>query len=177
MPQSALDNAPVDHCVSLARLPPLLVELVQQRACEAPAEAESRRGLVGEDVEAPEFEFTCPDCGGNLIRNGDGAMPSFRCKVGHRYSPEGLEDGQAEALEAAMWVALRTIEDSAALARQMAARAAERNQPLATAHFEEKVRVAEERGTLVRRALLGPGGGNGISMGPQPRRSSQRRKG
>ncbi|WP_437581829.1 chemotaxis protein CheB [Sorangium sp. So ce887] len=168
MPQSARDNVPVDHCVPLARLPPLLADLVQQSAGEAPAEAESPRGLVGEKVEAPEIEFTCPDCGGNLTRNGDGATLTFQCKVGHRYSPEGLEDVQADALEAALWVALRTIEDTAALAHRMAARAAERNQPHVRAHFEEKVRVAEERGALVRRALLGPGGGNGAPWARSP---------
>ncbi|WP_437751186.1 chemotaxis protein CheB [Sorangium sp. So ce1389] len=177
MPQSALDNVPVDHCVPLARLPPLLADLVQQRAGEAPAQAESPHSLVGEKVEAPESEFTCPDCGGNLVRNGDGPMLSFRCKVGHRYTPEGLENEQAEALEAALWVALRTIEDSAALARRMATRAAERNQTYMVAHFEEKVRQAEERGALVRRALLGVSEGNGVSGSQRGRRSSPRLKG
>ncbi|HTN83526.1 MAG TPA: chemotaxis protein CheB [Sorangium sp.] len=177
MPQSALDNVPVDHCVPLARLPPLLADLVQQKAGVAPAAAESPHGLVGEKVEAPEIEFTCPDCGGNLVRNGDGAMLSFRCKVGHRYTPEGLENEQAEALEAALWVALRTIEDTAALARRMAERAAERNQIYMVAHFEEKVRAAEERGALVRRALLGVTEGNGVTGGPRSRRSSPRLKG
>ncbi|KYF81735.1 hypothetical protein BE11_12250 [Sorangium cellulosum] len=175
MPQSALDNVPVDHCVPLARLPALLAELVHQRTGEAPAEAASPHGLVGEKVEAPEIEFTCPDCGGNLTRNGDGAILSFRCKVGHRYTPEGLENEQAEALEAALWVALRTIEDTAALARRMATRAEERNQLHVMAHFEEKVRAAEERGALVRRALLG--NGDGITVGRASRRSSTRLKG
>ncbi|WP_437961558.1 chemotaxis protein CheB [Sorangium sp. So ce119] len=177
MPQSALDNVPVDHCVPLARLPPLLVDLVHQRTGEAPAKAESPHGLVGEKVEAPEIEFTCPDCGGNLTRNGDGAILSFRCKVGHRYTPEGLENVQAEALEAALWIALRTIEDTAALARRMAVRAEERNQLHVMAHFEEKVRAAEERGALVRRALLGTGNDDGITVGRSSRRSSPRLKG
>ncbi|XXX71725.1 chemotaxis protein CheB [Sorangium sp. So ce134] len=171
MPQSALDNVPVDHCVPLARLPPLLVDLVKQRTSKAPEEAETSYGLVGENVEALESEFTCPECGGNLIRSGDGAMLSFRCKVGHRYSPDGLEDEQTEALEAALWVALRTIEDTVALARRMAERAAERNQVHMVAHFEEKVRAAEERGALVRRALMGNDGGNGGALRPRPRRS------
>ncbi|WP_437805153.1 chemotaxis protein CheB [Sorangium sp. So ce1078] len=170
MPQSALDNVPVDHCVPLARLPPLLSELVRQRAGAAPAEAESPHGLVGEKVESLENEFTCPGCGGNLVRSGDGASLQFKCKVGHRYSPEGLEDEQATALDAALWIALRTIEDTAALARRMSARAAERNQPQIQAHFEEKVRVAEERGALVRRALLGKTEEHGTTPEPRPRR-------
>ncbi|WP_159397326.1 chemotaxis protein CheB [Sorangium cellulosum] len=171
MPQSALDNVPVDHCVPLARLPPLLVDLVRQKAGRAPAKARTPEGMVGENVEAVEGEFTCPECGGNLVRNGDGAMLNFRCKVGHRYSPEGLEDEQASALDAALWIALRTIEDSAALARRMAGRAAERNQANLQAHFEAKLRVAEERAALVRRALLGTNDGNGTGAVPRSKRA------
>ncbi|WP_437747791.1 chemotaxis protein CheB [Sorangium sp. So ce1504] len=172
MPQSALDNVPVDHCVPLARLPPLLMDLVHQKVGGAPAEA--RAGAGGATVDAIESDFTCPGCGGNLIRSDDGAMLHFRCKVGHRYSPEGLEDEQASSLDAALWIALRTIEDSAALARRMAARAAERNQPQLLAHFEEKVRVAEERGVLVRRALLGISEGNGPTGSARPKRPGTR---
>ncbi|WP_437901405.1 chemotaxis protein CheB [Sorangium sp. So ce124] len=172
MPQSALDNVPVDHCVPLAQLAPLLMDLVQQEAGDAPAEG--RAALGGATVDAVESDFTCPGCGGNLIRSDDGTMLHFRCKVGHRYSPEGLEDEQASALDAALWIALRTIEDSLALARKMAARAAERNQPLLLALYEERVRVAEERGTLVRRALLGTGGGNGSTRSAHPPRPGGR---
>ncbi|WP_437539543.1 chemotaxis protein CheB [Sorangium sp. So ce726] len=172
MPQNALDNVPVDHCVPLARLSPLLTDLVHQKASRSPAEA--RAGTERAKVDAIESDFTCPGCGGNLIRSDDGAMLHFRCKVGHRYSPEGLEDEQASALDAALWIALRTIEDSAALARRMAARAAERNQPQMMAHFEEKVRVAEERSALVRRALLGTGEGNGPTGSAHPRRHGGR---
>jgi two-component system chemotaxis response regulator CheB len=52
----------------------------------------------------------------------------------------------------------------------MAARAAERNQPLLLALYEERVRVAEERGTLVRRALLGTVEGNGSTGSAGPMR-------
>ncbi|WP_437683869.1 chemotaxis protein CheB [Sorangium sp. So ce131] len=171
MPQSALDNVPVDHCAPLARLPPLLADLVHQKAGRAPAEAQAPEGIVGEKVEAVESEFTCPECGGNLVRSGDGATLNYKCKVGHRYSPESLEDEQASALDAALWIALRTIEDTAALARRMAARAAERSQTHMQAHFEEKVRVAEERASLVRRALLGTSEGNGTSAVPRSKRA------
>ncbi|WP_438044673.1 chemotaxis protein CheB [Sorangium sp. So ce128] len=44
MPQSALDNVPVDHCVPLARLPPLLMNLVHQKVGGAPAEAPAGAG-------------------------------------------------------------------------------------------------------------------------------------
>jgi two-component system chemotaxis response regulator CheB len=159
MPQSALDNVSVDHCVPLAELAPLLMDLVRQETGYAPAEGPAATG--GAAVDAVESDFTCPGCGGNLIRSDDGAMLHFRCKVGHRYSPEGLEDEQASALDAALWIALRTIEDSAALARRMAARAGERNQPLLLALYEERVRVAEERGT---------GGGNGSTGSAHPTR-------
>lgn len=148
MPQSAVDNVEVDHCLALEEIPALLARLTREPPPPPPTE-------LPEELEELEGDFTCPGCGGHLTRKRSGAVLNFGCKVGHRYSPEGLVAEQTAALEMALWTALRTIEDSTALARRMMARSLELNRPHATARFEERVRHGEAQAALVRQALLG----------------------
>jgi two-component system, chemotaxis family, protein-glutamate methylesterase/glutaminase len=79
----------------------------------------------------------------------------FRCHVGHAYSPDSLLAEQDDSLEAALWVALRTLEENARLAGRLPARSHERGHSKAAAHFEERGSDARERAALIRKALLG----------------------
>jgi two-component system chemotaxis response regulator CheB len=58
-----------------------------------------------------------------LHQDDDGPATRFSCQVGHVYSPESLANGQSEALEGALWAALRSLEERADLLRRMARRA------------------------------------------------------
>ena len=68
---------------------------------------------MAEDTKAigSPTTLSCPDCGGGLSEIRDGPVLRFRCQVGHAFSPDSMEEAQAEAMEKALWVALRTHED------------------------------------------------------------------
>jgi two-component system, chemotaxis family, protein-glutamate methylesterase/glutaminase len=47
-------------------------------------------------------------------------MVRFRCSVGHGYTAGSLLESQGEAVEKALWIALRTLEERARMLRKMA---------------------------------------------------------
>jgi hypothetical protein len=60
---------------------------------------------------------------------------------------------QAVDLEHALWVALRTLKDRAALCHLLAERATARGQEGVARRFREQAATTEERAALVRRAI------------------------
>jgi hypothetical protein len=81
----------------------------------------------------------------------------YRCRVGHAWSPESLLTQQSEALEAALWIALRTLEERAALARRLAEPARRRGHSITATRFEEQATEAQHAARLLRNLLLDRG--------------------
>ncbi len=46
-------------------------------------------------------------------------MTRFRCSVGHGFTAASLLESQEEAVEKALWIALRTLEERSRMLRQM----------------------------------------------------------
>jgi two-component system chemotaxis response regulator CheB len=84
----------------------------------------------------------------------DGQLLHFRCRVGHAWSPDSLLAEQAEALEAALWTALRALEESLALSRRLAQQAEQRGYSRAAARFHEQAQSAEQHALAIRKVLL-----------------------
>jgi two-component system chemotaxis response regulator CheB len=97
--------------------------------------------------------FTCPDCGGVLFERHEGALARFECSVGHVLSIESLSSAQAEALESALWAAVRSLEDRAAILDRMARRAHEAGQRRAAKAFTRQAGDAVERARTIRDAI------------------------
>ena len=106
-----------------------------------------------EHMGAPSA-FSCPECGGVLWEIQDGDLLRFRCRVGHAFSIESVLAEQAEALEEALWVALKTLQESADLSQRLAQQARKRGQEWLAKRFDEKLHEAGQRTELIKRVLL-----------------------
>jgi two-component system chemotaxis response regulator CheB len=97
----------------------------------------------------------CPDCGGVLTERTEAGVLQWRCRVGHRYSPETLIDAQADDVEAALWAAVRALADRGALLDRMAGQAERRGQARSARRFRRQAQAASEQAEIVRHALSG----------------------
>jgi two-component system chemotaxis response regulator CheB len=167
MPRSALENVLVDHCLPLAEIASLLVRLAHAPvqaidASPAPNEMEQEISvtnmdlttMTGDDPPGTPSAFSCPECGGVLWELNDGDLIRFRCRTGHAYSPESMVVGQSDTLEEALWVALKTLEESLSLSRRLGHQARERGQSLVAERFFARARDTEQRIMLIRQVLI-----------------------
>jgi two-component system chemotaxis response regulator CheB len=97
--------------------------------------------------------FSCPDCQGALFEL-PGTPVRYRCRVGHAWTGVSLIAQQDAGLEHALWMALRTLEEKAALARRMAASARARGSVRTAAHYEDSARDALSATGRLRDLLL-----------------------
>jgi two-component system, chemotaxis family, protein-glutamate methylesterase/glutaminase len=99
--------------------------------------------------------YTCPDCGGVLFERHEGNLERFQCSVGHVFSIESLSSAQAEALETALWAAVRSLEDRAALLGRMSRRARGQGQVRSADAFDRQAGEALDRAATIREAIQG----------------------
>jgi two-component system chemotaxis response regulator CheB len=167
MPQSAVDHVPVDHVVRLDQMSALLNELAHRNPV---AEETVESDDTEKEVEFSELDmarithaeahpgvlapFGCPDCGGTLWEVREGELVRFRCRVGHAWTSEGLLASQSETLDAALWTALRALEESAALSQQLADRAQRRGNARLAERLADNALLASRRADVIRNVLL-----------------------
>ncbi|MFB2921674.1 MULTISPECIES: chemotaxis protein CheB [Aerosakkonema] len=166
MPRSAIENVEIDCILPLSEIAGVLVklarELVVEEADRVSNSMEVESALAQMDMKTLQSDgrpgtpsaFACPECGGVLWELKDGKYVRFRCRTGHAFSPKSLLASQSEALEEALWSALRALEEKSALIRRMAERAKERNQKLSAQRFEAQAKDADQSIALIREALI-----------------------
>jgi two-component system, chemotaxis family, protein-glutamate methylesterase/glutaminase len=165
MPTSAIDHVPVDHVVPVADMAELLVQLSKEEVLdlERPAspllQIEADLALMDDEaMNQPDRPgspsgFSCPDCNGVLWEIEDGDLVRYRCRVGHAWSAESLFGEQSTQLDAALWMALRGLEEKAALARTLGERATERGSRLSASRFTHQAEEAARAASAIRSLL------------------------
>ncbi len=167
MPKNAIEDVDVNHVAPPIEIANLIQELVtESETAEVPAMqdgksrgADRQEGPRTETIEDPPAgslaPFACPDCGGALWETQAGKLTRFRCHVGHALTAEVLLGGQEDEVEAALWVALRSLEENVELSRRLAKRASDAGHTRAAQQHQEHSNEMEQRTELVRRLLRG----------------------
>jgi len=167
MPQSAMEYVEVDHVSPIRSMGRTLVGIVAEPLGDHD-QPPSRDDVMEKKYSSADLgvienpgqhpgrlsSFGCPDCGGVLWEIADGEFVRFRCRVGHAWSSEGLLAEQAYTLDDALWIALRALEESASLSRQIAARHKTRGAMALADRFESQAYDTESRAAVVRESLL-----------------------
>ena len=173
MPSSAIENVSVDFVGSIDAIAHELVrrtELLRNDQSgdhvseEFPEEldiVEMDRGRSDPDTwNAMPSQFTCPECHGSLWEVKDGALVRYRCRTGHAYSPDTLASEQTHSIEEALFMALRALEENAALLSRLHRQAHERGQDRSAARFLSQAQGVEVRAQIIRNALNRGGAAN-----------------
>jgi two-component system chemotaxis response regulator CheB len=162
MPQSALRSVGADHVAPAARIGALLDALARIGwAAPSPVAPEPDADLAangGDPLEERDMAgrpsvYSCPECHGTLWEIHEDTIVRFRCRTGHGYSAETLSAHQDEVLEAALWTALRVLEENVSMSRRLEQRARADGHERSADHFRQRVESLEEKIATVRRAL------------------------
>jgi two-component system, chemotaxis family, protein-glutamate methylesterase/glutaminase len=149
MPASAIEATDVDFILPVEQIGPKLVEL-------APIESTERVRVISTgdgNMSATGQTYACPECGGVLEEAKEGGMLRFRCRVGHMYSPESLLADQTEAVEKALWAAIRSMEEQAEFSDRLADTSRQKKRPRLAHRFTEKAGASRENATILRDLL------------------------
>jgi two-component system chemotaxis response regulator CheB len=169
MPRSAMAGDHPRHVLPVAEIPALLARLVGETVEPPPTDDDDDQvsttdmeiAMAGNDGDAmndpdrpgTSSGFACPDCHGVLFEIVDGHVHRYRCRVGHAWSPHSLAAQQTFAVEGALWMALRALEEKAALADRMSTGARDRGHLITSQSFAAQ--AAESRtSALVLRDLI-----------------------
>jgi two-component system chemotaxis response regulator CheB len=166
MPQSAIENVAVDFVGDVPALASELIRLADVLASDpsdvnALAVDADELDAVEVDLGTPRPEewaavpspFSCPECHGVLFERKDGTGDRYRCRTGHAYSSEALNAAQSTGMDEALWIALRALEENAALLERLSRRARERRNVRVAERFLAQARGVHARARVVRDAL------------------------
>jgi two-component system chemotaxis response regulator CheB len=174
MPRAAAVAASIDVQVKASEMGDLLtrwaVEAIADPAPSPPSGGPGADDLIDKETQVAELDpiavhdsdrpgvpsgFGCPDCAGALFVIEEGPLHRFRCRVGHAWSPDSLMAQQTIELESALWMALRSLEEKAALSSDMEARARAEGRLLTASTFGKNAAEALRSAELVRQLVAG----------------------
>jgi two-component system chemotaxis response regulator CheB len=130
LPSNAIHAGEFDLRAPASEMGRMLMEMANrkidepERERDPQMELENRMAMGRRFVTSVDSEqlgspsgYTCPDCNGSLQTVGD---ENFRCHVGHAWTPASLLYARDREVENALWIALRSLQEKATLARRMA---------------------------------------------------------
>ncbi|HEU4936297.1 MAG TPA: chemotaxis protein CheB [Vicinamibacterales bacterium] len=166
MPRSARASVNVDHVLPLRAMGGMISELTREEFEPQPLTPGVHVAPIEPDLAEPPIAlhetdrpgkvsiFTCPECHGTLWETDDRGIARFRCRIGHVYSAESMLAAQTDSVDRALWTALRSLEERAALTHRLAGRARARNHNRVARAFEERALAADGNAAVIRELLV-----------------------
>jgi two-component system, chemotaxis family, protein-glutamate methylesterase/glutaminase len=151
MPLNAIENTDVDFILPAEEIGPKLVELSSQTA-------EPVISISTSKAEVPSgLTYACPECGGVLEEVEENKLQRYRCRVGHLYSLESLLADQTEAVERALWAAIRSMEEQAEFSGKLAENSRRKEHIQLARRFDEKAAFSRDNAAVIRALLRSTG--------------------
>jgi two-component system chemotaxis response regulator CheB len=166
MPRSARALVAVDHVARVRDIGPLILQLTREEVDPAPTDVGAHVSALESDLAKTPIAlqatdrpgkvsiFTCPECHGTLWEEDERGIVRFRCRVGHVYSAESMLAAQTDSVDRALWTALRSLEERAALTHKLAQRAKVRRHAFVARAFEQRARAADAHAAVLRELLV-----------------------
>lgn len=169
MPRAAIDAGVADHVLPAAEIAACLGELISipviddtepilddPLVYEVAVDRLEAHTVETDDPPGEPSTFTCPACGGSLWQKEEGNTLHFRCYVGHAYAPAALDAAQAQRLERALWVSLRTLAETAKLSERLGERMSGHGAKAIAERYRRRAEEARETAGVLRELLLHP---------------------
>jgi len=135
MPESVKENVAVDYVVPVSEMGKLFVELTQQTVEPRPALSPQEVERMSTEIKIAEQDnaftmqileegnvvpLTCPECHGALVSIQEGTLIRYRCHTGHGFTAGSLLADVNKNVEAALWNAIRGLDEAQILLQQTA---------------------------------------------------------
>lgn len=168
MPTNALAEVEVDYRLPIDKMGDTIRHIVEQPAADietVPADIKKEVNIAGQPMSAISGEerldqlghraaMSCPECNGPLWQIDADKMTRYRCHVGHGFTAKALMASQDAALEKALWVAMRTMEERASMALFMAKKEEERGRSQSAQVYEEQSQTSKAHAQMIHKLLL-----------------------
>ena len=170
MPASALEHVNIDRVLPLSEIGPALGVLAAQAppagnggkdsVSDIPNWIEVENRLTGEGSDMDDLEhigkpstLTCPDCSGALWEMGHAGPLRYRCHTGHGFTARVLETLQRDAVEDAIWGAVRALHEQEQLFSKLRDRERQSGQADRAAEYEAKALQARAHSQTLREVI------------------------
>ncbi|WP_419211290.1 chemotaxis protein CheB [Maribacter sp. X9] len=120
MPRNAAALVAIDYVVNIEDMAQVIINILDEKLppkVVAPASLIRENSIatkLGSQISIEEnighqVPISCSSCGGPLWKIEDSKINRYRCHVGHAFTEEALLKSQNDALEEALWIAMRTL--------------------------------------------------------------------
>lgn len=157
MPQNAINYDHPDYILSPSDISVKIKDLLSNSRDGADTASNTEMPSSNNEVhEHPKSAsgYICPDCGGALFEDGKPESPHFHCRIGHAYSMSALLAGEDDALETALWAAVRSLQENAELKERTATMLERSGRDSNAARIREDAKAQRQQAKLLQQRIV-----------------------